>query len=388
MLSQESRNYEIFENEDLSDDESSDIDTAEEERMMEMEEQISNRASEELQDFEGALVIPPNHQSLDFGNLYPSEMSGQYIRVDNTISNTGRSLIHQVANAAYSQNSSQNQDNTYQVYGDSDSLFIQTQNNPEQLSNFLRSLNWFLTHSTQYTLDIRSSTINNQANNEDDIPPLVDIYDDEFDDDMPALVGSSDDEDDEQPMHNIAPRVRYDRDTLLHFMSGMHDSNIQAFSYNSYPSNFWEPVKVGVDDKLLNKLKVESHNLKNDNCAICLENFDKGMLLPCQHIYHQECIYEWLKASKNCPVCREEITEDSVNSNFIRKYQDDNQDAYAIILEEQIRIAKLQLIKASKIQKKVLKHKNRKYINNKYTNNKISKHQFTRNKTFFKKNHR
>ncbi|KAG8825216.1 hypothetical protein FRC19_011892 [Serendipita sp. 401] len=49
----------------------------------------------------------------------------------------------------------------------------------------------------------------------------------------------------------------------------------------------------------------------NDNCAICLEDYkeaDVCVRLPrCSHLYHKECIKEWLKTAKTCPVCRETV---------------------------------------------------------------------------------
>ncbi|XP_072986943.1 E3 ubiquitin ligase BIG BROTHER-related-like isoform X3 [Typha latifolia] len=45
-------------------------------------------------------------------------------------------------------------------------------------------------------------------------------------------------------------------------------------------------------------------------CVICrmvLKNRDKLITLPCQHQYHKTCITEWLKISKACPICTEEV---------------------------------------------------------------------------------
>ncbi|CAD8068476.1 unnamed protein product [Paramecium sonneborni] len=47
----------------------------------------------------------------------------------------------------------------------------------------------------------------------------------------------------------------------------------------------------------------------NDCCTICLE--DSGnpveIELECSHVFHQECISEWLSREKHCPVCKRDI---------------------------------------------------------------------------------
>lgn len=51
---------------------------------------------------------------------------------------------------------------------------------------------------------------------------------------------------------------------------------------------------------------------KTDDCAICMENFVEGdgkMIaeLNCnnKHIFHLECLSEWVKKNDTCPLCRE-----------------------------------------------------------------------------------
>ena len=50
---------------------------------------------------------------------------------------------------------------------------------------------------------------------------------------------------------------------------------------------------------------------ENDGCVICLDNFktdEKIIKLPCNHIYHPECIQDWLKNNITCPLCRNELS--------------------------------------------------------------------------------
>ena len=49
----------------------------------------------------------------------------------------------------------------------------------------------------------------------------------------------------------------------------------------------------------------------NDNCIICMENFNENELvkqLKCGHIFHDDCIEHWLLEQKTCPFCKEEIS--------------------------------------------------------------------------------
>lgn len=56
--------------------------------------------------------------------------------------------------------------------------------------------------------------------------------------------------------------------------------------------------EVVIDSKLVEE-KAE--------CAICKDAFEiqqKAVKLPCNHLYHNECIEKWLEMHSTCPVCR------------------------------------------------------------------------------------
>ncbi|OQS04405.1 hypothetical protein THRCLA_03353 [Thraustotheca clavata] len=45
-------------------------------------------------------------------------------------------------------------------------------------------------------------------------------------------------------------------------------------------------------------------------CVICQVDIDKAdqvTRMPCQHIFHTECLGQWLKIGNSCPICRVEI---------------------------------------------------------------------------------
>ena len=48
------------------------------------------------------------------------------------------------------------------------------------------------------------------------------------------------------------------------------------------------------------------------SCCICLHEMDnssekKIMALPCGHIFHEDCINQWISKKPTCPVCNYEI---------------------------------------------------------------------------------
>ena len=50
------------------------------------------------------------------------------------------------------------------------------------------------------------------------------------------------------------------------------------------------------------------------SCVVCQLEFeaeDTVIVLPCKHVYHPECIVEWLKQKKKCPHCGQEMASAS-----------------------------------------------------------------------------
>jgi len=54
-------------------------------------------------------------------------------------------------------------------------------------------------------------------------------------------------------------------------------------------------------------------------CAVCLEDMRAGEMvrqLPaCRHLFHVDCIDAWLRAHRTCPLCRGQLSPESVNTN-------------------------------------------------------------------------
>jgi len=84
----------------------------------------------------------------------------------------------------------------------------------------------------------------------------------------------------------------------------------QTFTNNDYVPQHLTENKV----KSLKKTKfsnIMNINLDNKICSICLDEFEEEqnvIILSCKHIFHSNCIEEWLlKYGKTCPTCRKKI---------------------------------------------------------------------------------
>ncbi|GLT78923.1 hypothetical protein SLA2020_504410 [Shorea laevis] len=78
------------------------------------------------------------------------------------------------------------------------------------------------------------------------------------------------------------------------------------------------PQPRGLDQAAIRSLPVTlvtNTAVPDTDCSICLVKFedgDKVKVLPhCQHLYHFECVDQWLSTESSCPLCRSSIQIDS-----------------------------------------------------------------------------
>ncbi|XP_006343135.1 E3 ubiquitin-protein ligase RNF181-like [Solanum tuberosum] len=61
----------------------------------------------------------------------------------------------------------------------------------------------------------------------------------------------------------------------------------------------------------LEKVKIEETELGSDFvCVICMEKMEVGSeatKMPCSHVYHENCLMNWLGVKRVCPTCRFEL---------------------------------------------------------------------------------
>ncbi|KAI9098965.1 hypothetical protein K1719_024732 [Acacia pycnantha] len=81
---------------------------------------------------------------------------------------------------------------------------------------------------------------------------------------------------------------------------------LDAAVINSFPALDYSAVKIH---------KIGKGALE---CAVCLNEFDDSetlRLIPkCDHVFHSDCIDEWLASHTTCPVCRADLTPQPADS--------------------------------------------------------------------------
>lgn len=76
------------------------------------------------------------------------------------------------------------------------------------------------------------------------------------------------------------------------------------------------PPTAAATLRTLPKIKVTAYDIaanEGSECSICLADLVAGepaLRIPCGHLFHEDCVKDWLKKSNECPVCRFELPTD------------------------------------------------------------------------------
>jgi hypothetical protein len=73
-------------------------------------------------------------------------------------------------------------------------------------------------------------------------------------------------------------------------------------------------VEVGVDNiDDVSTIQERDAILEDSICVVCLENIKENdkvaRQLICSHIYCDDCISQWLKKNKKCPICNVDLQD-------------------------------------------------------------------------------
>lgn len=75
---------------------------------------------------------------------------------------------------------------------------------------------------------------------------------------------------------------------------------------NTLPHKFTKRTPTNTEEQEGQEQKEEEEE-EADKCTICLSEFEVDedvRRLPCFHLFHVECVDQWLGQNKRCPICR------------------------------------------------------------------------------------
>lgn len=68
------------------------------------------------------------------------------------------------------------------------------------------------------------------------------------------------------------------------------------------------PLKQNNFDCIVND--GELHKTECPICMDCIKRKEEYFILPCEHIFHKECINVWFNTKSTCPVCRHDYNKE------------------------------------------------------------------------------
>ena len=104
---------------------------------------------------------------------------------------------------------------------------------------------------------------------------------------------------------NVLKRPRLFADNILSFNIS-EENDDEALKLVSFIPVFTVKEKNKTDEDM-------------NKCTICLTDFeigDKKSTLPCLHSFHSNCIEKWIKKKKYCPICKFQISLESLKESL------------------------------------------------------------------------
>ena len=97
-------------------------------------------------------------------------------------------------------------------------------------------------------------------------------------------------------------------------INSIFEQLLSGASYHEHPTS-QQILNALPETQIDDVTKLDS---EKKNCVICLEDFkngDRATILPCIHLFHTNCIKNWLKSQDSCPICKFKLTGQNLNSH-------------------------------------------------------------------------
>jgi len=93
------------------------------------------------------------------------------------------------------------------------------------------------------------------------------------------------------------------------FFGDIEGRIIEEFLRND-PNRYGPPPAPEQSVNQLKEIQFNEENCQIKDCAVCQEDYKNGEILlsmPCEHIFHKDCVKKWLSMHNSCPVCRKAL---------------------------------------------------------------------------------
>ena len=97
--------------------------------------------------------------------------------------------------------------------------------------------------------------------------------------------------------------------SFIRFLTYVHSSHQNAFAIHVNNSDHDTDDEVTLISTSSELIYDSLPNNDTDTCSICIQNYEIGhklIKLECGHIFHADCIREWIGTKNRCPLCNHE----------------------------------------------------------------------------------